>query len=139
MSKETKDVEICLVEFAEAVMKELKAIKENQKKMWKILSRSKEMRTVVYSRAYGDGLFCSKHNAEATGIYNDYMHESNQIEDVENVPRHDHILNHVAQKMKLRHPLHYSDLLSMQVTGLYRITDLDGSESVEEPGGIEWL
>ena len=101
MSKETKDVEICLVEFAEAVMKELKAIKENQKKMWKILSRSKEMRTVVYSRAYGDGLFCSKHNAEATGIYNDYMHESNQIEDVENVPRHDHILNHVAQKMKL--------------------------------------
>lgn len=97
------------------------------------------MRTVVYNTCWGDGLFCRDHNVEATGVYNDCVNENNQIEDIEDVPRHDETLRLVVEKMKLRYTSDYGKIKTKQVPGKYRIREYDGREWVEKQEDVVWL
>lgn len=56
-----------------------------------------------------------------------------------NVDRHDPILVQVVEELGEKADGYYAKLAIAEVSGAYRIDEYDGSESVKQPDGYDWI
>lgn len=56
-----------------------------------------------------------------------------------NIDRHDPVLVQVVEELGDKANSEYAKLRIEEVHGPYRITEYDGNESIETPGGLDWI